>query len=800
MEGEVAENSSLRYYIDEEISDALYIQVVNSTELIMKRSICFLLAAFELIISASSLAQTSTSGKQPVVPAKKTPVDYVYSYFGTINPKTRPTVPVIKVPGGNVSLFPSFTPGMEDLYLADKIFGFPLSFGSLMVNNGNVKIGAKENASAFDHDLETATPYYYQALLEDPDINAEFTLTDNTVIFRFTLPENETSNLLLTMSGNASVEVRDNKIIQGESTGRGRANNDVKNYFYAELSKPFTAGGTWQNNVLAPGLKVASGSGIGLYASYPSTSNNNVIEVKIGFSQKSIAEARGFLNTEVGSASFDGVKAKAKERWNMELGLIKIKGGTEKQRALFYTTLHRTRALRMGNVWDTYRCAYPLQSLIKPEETVKAINNFIKAYEETGWLPSSGAMIGNHSTAVIADAYLKGLRGFDVEKAYEGMRKNATQATMIPWRDAGHITELEQCYFDKGFYPALPASGEVKPADYENFKPLSTMPYQIAWMPEVGVKEWVKEVDPWHRRQSVSVTLEHCYDDWCLAQIAKELGKREDYDLFMKRAHNYQNLFKPSIGMMAPKSANGAWVEPFDPRFSGGFAGEGFFAEGNSWMYTWHVQHDVQGLINLMGGREKFVTKLDSLFITGRVMDKLHFLGQFPDMTGLVGMYSQGNEPDLHIPFLYNYAGQPWKTQSRLRQLMDLWYDVTPLGLSGDEDGGAMSSWYVFNAMGLYPQCPGQPVFDIGSPLFDETTINVGGGKTFVIEAKNVSAQNKYIQSATLNGIPLNKPWITNANVVKGGKLIFQMGPRPNKAWGSSPDAAAPSMSAATVN
>ena len=210
--------------------------------------------------------------------------------------------------------------------------------------------------------------------------------------------------------------------------------------------------------------------------------------------------------------------------------------------------------------------------------------------------------------------------------------------------------------------------------------------------------------------------------------------------------------------MMAPKSADGKWIVPFDPRFSGGFAGEGYFAEGNSWTYTWNVQHDIQGLINLMGGKENFVTKLDSLFTTGRTMDKLQFLGQFPDMTGLMGMYSHGNEPDFHIPYLYNYAGQPWKTQGKVRLIMDLWYDTTPFGLCGDEDGGAMSSWYVFNAMGFYPQCPGRPIFDIGSPIFEETTINVGAGKTFIIEAKNVSAQNKYIQSAKLNGTPLNKP------------------------------------------
>jgi predicted alpha-1,2-mannosidase len=247
---------------------------------------------------------------------------------------------------------------------------------------------------------------------------------------------------------------------------------------------------------------------------------------------------------------------------------------------------------------------------------------------------------------------------------------------------------------------------------------------------------------------------------------------------------------------MAPKSADGQWIEPFDPRASGGFAGEAYFAEGNAWIYTWHVQHDVQGLINLMGGRDKFTAQLDELFTTRLPMDKLAFLGQLPDMTGLMGMYVQGNEPSFHIPYLYNYAGQPWKTQRKVREIMDLWYDTTPGGLSGDEDGGAMSSWYVLSAMGLYPQCPGQPIWDIGSPLFEKTTIHVGDGKTFVIEARDVSARNKYIQSATLNGQPWNKPWIHHADVVRGGRLVFQMGPRPNKDWGSAPEAAAPSMSA----
>ncbi len=742
---------------------------------------------------------------------KKTPVDYVNLYIGTINPKTRGTTPVIKVPGGAVGLFPTFTPGVEDMYLADRIFGFPVGFANLMINTGEIKTGAKENASKFDHDLETATPYYYQVVLEDPDINTEFTITNNTFFFRFTLPENKTSNITLTMSGNSSFEIKDNKAIEGWSSfSRSRSNiqsTENRNYFYAELNESFNTCGTWRNDTITPESRSATGRGIGFYVSYPS-SRNKILEIKIGVSQNSIDEARSFIDKEIALLSFDQVKKRAKELWNNELNLIKVKGGTEKQRTIFYSTLHRTRSLRMGNVWDTYRCAYPLQTLIKPEETLKAIKDFITRYEMTGWLPSSGAMIGHHSTAVIVDSYMKGLRDFDVNKAYEGMRKNAMEATMIPWRDAGYITELEQCYFDKGYYPALTVREDFKVSAQErsrgnqrvNEDPFLRMPYQVRWLPEVGVREWVKEVDGHHRRQSVSVTLEHAYDDWCLALMAKELGKEDDYRLFMKRAYNYQNVFNPAIGMMAPKTADGDWVEPFDPKLSGGFAGEAYFAEANSWIYTWHVQHDVQGLINLMGGRENFLNKLNALFLEGCKVDKLTFLGQFPDMTGLIGMYCQGNEPSFHIPYFYNYAGQPWMTQYRVRQIMDLWYDSTPFGLSGDEDGGAMSSWYVFTSMGFYPTCPGRPIYDIGSPIFEKTVINVGNGNSFIIEAKNVSAQNKYIQSATINGNPLNKPWIEHADIVKGGKLILLMGPRPNKNWGSSPDAAPPSMSSPTPN
>jgi len=735
---------------------------------------------------------------------KKELADYVNPYIGSISPKTGGTSPTALVPHGMLEVSPRFTPGIGDEYLADKIFSIPVGPVSIMPSTGKIEISAKDNASNFDHNLETSKAYYYQALLEGPNINVEFTLTSHTIIFRFTYPKSSESNILLREFNDGELKFIGNNSIEGHGFLRGYRNvigirDDKTFYFYGEMSKPFNSAGAFRGNVLSNNMKEISGNHIGGYAVY-STNGNEQIELKIGFSFNSIDEARSNLAKEINGWDFDKVKLEAKELWNKALGVIKVEGGTEGQLESFYTALYRTMG-RKGNVWDTYRCAYPLQTITDPKRTEAAIREFVSDYVKTGWLPSSEAMIGNHSTAMITDAYMKGLRDFDVKEAYKGMMKNATEATMIPWRDEGKVTELEKFYYENGYYPALPVKDDMKVNDEKSWLKKtgdiinSKMPYELTWLPVVSVKEWVKEVDPWHRRQSVSVTLESAYDDWCLAQMAKALGKTDDYKTFMKRAHNYQNLFDTTIGFMAPKDAASNWVRPFDPKLSGGFAGEEYFAECNSWIYTFSVQHDIQGLINLMGGRENFNKKLDQLFVEQPdPMDKPAFLGQFPDMTGLIGMYCQGNEPAFHIPYLYDFSGEPWKTQSRVREIMQLWYNSTPFGLPGDDDGGAMSAWYVFSAMGFYPVTPGVPDYEIGSPIFKQVEINAGSGKTFIIEAKNVSAKNKFIQSALLNGKPINKPWIRHSDIVKGGMLVLDMGPLPNKSWGSKLDDAPPSM------
>jgi predicted alpha-1,2-mannosidase len=358
------------------------------------------------------------------------------------------------------------------------------------------------------------------------------------------------------------------------------------------------------------------------------------------------------------------------------------------------------------------------------------------------------------------------LRSFDVKMVYVGLRKNAMQGTRLPWR-LGPATELDQVYLNKGFFPAL--------------------------LP--GQAEWVAEVHPTERRQSVSVTLEHAYDDWCLSELAAALGETDDAIIFRQRAFNYRTLYHSDLGVMAPRIAEGQWVEPFDPTLSGGQGGRDYYTECNAWTWTWSVPHDVAGLLELMGGRERFLAKLDDLFNRPLGVSKWHYLGQFPDSTGLVGQFSMGNEPGFLIPYLYLYAGAPWRTQKRVRQMMDVWFDDDPLGLCGDDDGGALSSWYVFSAMGFYPLCPGRPVYGIGSPLFERVIIQLGFGGVFSIIARNVSAQNKYVQSAVLNGRNLERPWFTHADLVVGGSLVLEMSPRPNREWGSRPVDAPPSLS-----
>ncbi len=751
--------------------------------------------ALSVILGGSALTAAAQQQKQAV--------DYVFPNIGTIGQLLTATIPYVQCPHGMVRLAPKTTPGIADRYLADKIYGFPAGPATLMASVGEVGVRPADYASDFDHDFETATPYYYAADLQTWKIRAELTASHRAAYYRFTFPASAHAHLALSMDDDAELTVLGKNAVQGSQRIDGpvgkiaNTGKETRQYFYIEFSRPFSSYQTWKNGNLVTDARQA-GNHIGFVSDFPSAAGEQT-EARVGFSHISAEQARKNLEEEIPGWTFDGVKSDTRALWNQALDGIVTVGGTERQRTIFYTALYRSLG-RMTDItedgryfsaydhavhnaeghdfyiddglWDTYRSLHPLQLLLDPHQQEDMVRSYIRMYEQSGWLPSfpsvageQAVMIGHHAAEFILDTYAKGYRDFDVEKAYAAMRKNATEATMLPW-SREPLTSLDRVYFDKGFFPAL------------------------AW----GEHETIQAVTP-ERRQSVSVTLENSYDDWSVAQLAKALGNQADVAYFTKLAYNYKNLFNPAIGFMAPKSADGNWVEHFDPKLGGGNGGRDYFTEVNAWLYTFSVQQDVEGMIGLLGGRESFNAKLDRLFVEQYGTSKFQFLGQFPDATGLVGLYAQGNEPSFHIPYLYDFSGQPWKTQRRVRQLMDVWYGDGPLGIPGDDDGGATSSWYVLSAIGFYPVCPGSPVYEIGSPIFARTTIRLSDGKKFTIVANHVSARNKYIQSAQLNGKPLNKPWFNHSDIANGGTLVLEMVDQPNTNWGSDPADAPPSMS-----
>lgn len=707
----------------------------------MKRAGVFILSV--LLASLSACAQ-NVSGRQ------KKPVDYVDPNIGGIGILLTSTAPYVQYPYGMVQVAPITTPGIEDRYLARRIYGFPVGPAMLMVSTGAVDTHAATYASDYDHDFETATPYYYEADLRTWAIKAEYTVAQDAMIYRFTFPASQHSHVALSIKANGQLAVAGNAVVQGSEPVDEYIRNaqnpqqETREYFYAEFSRPVDSWQTWRGAQLSSKPEQSGGSGIG-YVGDTATSAGEVFEVRVGISYISVAQAKHNLEQQIPTWDFAEVEKNARAAWTKALGQIAVTGGTDEQRTIFYTALYRSLQ-RMTDItedgryfsgydhkihnadghdfyvndgtWDTFRSMHPLQLLLDPKRQENMIRSYIRMYEQTGWMPSFptvagefAAMIGHHADEVILDTYEKGFRNFDVEEAYQAMKKNATQASMIPWT-RGPITRLGREYLQKGFFPAL------------------------AW----GEKETVPQVTPFERRQAVSVTLANAYDDWCVAQLARALGKTADAEHFFKLADNYRNVFNPAIDFMAPKSADGQWVAHFDPKLGGGQGARAYFTEMDSWIWTFNVQYDVAGLIHLMGGRNEFNAKLDQLFVEQYGTPKYKFLSQFPDATGLIGLYAQGNEPSFHIPYLYDFSGQPWKTEYRVRQIMSIWYNDGPRGIPGDDDGGETSSWYVLSALGFYPVCPGSPVYEIGSPIFDKSVIRMGNGKDFTIIANHVSA------------------------------------------------------------
>jgi predicted alpha-1,2-mannosidase len=528
--------------------------------------------------------------------------------------------------------------------------------------------------------------------------------------------------------------------------------------------------------------------------------DTKTIRLRYGISFISEEQAKKNLSREIQNYDIKNLQAIGRKVWNSSLGKIAVKGNSETENTIFYTSFYRTferpvcisedgryfsafdGTIHNDNgtpfftddwIWDAYRAHHPLRVLIDPEKEENILHSFVEMalQMEHHWMPTfpeitgdSRRMNSNHGVASVIDAYRKGLRGFDLEKAYQVCKAGITEKTLAPWsgKTAG---KLDQFYKDHGYIPAL----------------------------KVGEEETIPEVHSFERRQPVAVTLGTSYDEWCLAQIAKVLERTDDYRYFLKCSYNYRNLFNLKTGFFHPKDSDGKFLEPFDYVFSGGLGARGTYGENNAWIYRWDVQHNIADLISMMGGRENFVNNLDAMFSQPLGKGKYSFYAQLPDQTGNVGQFSMANEPSLHIPYLYNYAGQPWKTQKRIRNLLNQWFRNDLMGVPGDEDGGGMTSFVVFSYMGFYPVTPGMPVYNIGSPMFNQVRMDLGNGKFFEVEAINNSAENKYIQSATLNGKEWNKPWFSHTDLISGGKLVLQMGPKANHSWGSSEDQAPPS-------
>ncbi|HKP36238.1 MAG TPA: GH92 family glycosyl hydrolase [Pyrinomonadaceae bacterium] len=617
----------------------------------------------------------------------------------------------------------------------------------------------KGYASPFSHKEETARPGYYSVRLKDGNIFAEMTVTNRVGFHRYTFPPGDRANIILDLQHrdrvlDSSLRIVDATHIEGFRRSTGWAKDQIV-YFVAEFSQPFSSSGISEDGKPAIPAKDRRGTDIKAFFTFD-TRNKPPILVKVALSSVSIDGARRNLAAELPHWDFDRIKAEADLSWNRELNRIQIKGGTAAQQTIFYTALYHAmlapnvfmdidgqfRGLdfkthtaqgftnyTVFSLWDTFRAAHPLYAIIDQKRSTDFIRTFLAQYEHGGRLPvwelaanETDTMIGYHAVPVIVDAAMKGIGGFDRGKAFAAMK---------------HSAELRRdglaAYVDHGY--------------------ISTE----------------------DERESVSKTLEYAYDDWCIAQMARALGRQDDYRLFIQRGQFYRNVFDSEIGFMRPRR-NGGWLAPFDPREV-----NSNFTEANSWQYTFFVPQDISGLIELMGGKSRFVRKLDEMFsadsrTTGRDQ---------ADITGLIGQYAHGNEPSHHMAYLYNYAGQPWKTQHRVRQIMDEFYTAEPDGLIGNEDCGQMSAWYVFSTAGLYPVTPGQPSYAIGTPLFPEIRFNLESGRSFTIKARGVSAKNFYIQSATLNGRPYRRSYLLHRDLMDGGELIFQMGPRPNQNWGN---------------
>lgn len=694
-------------------------------------------------------------------------VEYVDPTIGNVAILLAPTRPTVYLPNSMVRMYP-----LREDALDDRIEAFPLTISSYRASELFAIMPGDGTPAAYDQ--EVTTPYYYSTRFTTAGVLTEFTPTERCGYFRFAFSQAKASlELANRIAGDLSL--RDGNIIEGDEQF-----DHMKAYIYGVFNKPVTAATKRIED--KQHLSISSDGG--------------ELEFRYGISFISTDQAKSNLLHEIPLPGFERVKSAAKARWNSALGRIVVEGGDEEQRRIFYTALYRSsermiditeggryysgfdhrvhtdsRPFYVDNwLWDTFRALEPLQTLLNPEMEADKLQSYVRMYQQSGMMPTfstvSGplaCMNGNDSAAWFADAWFKGVRNFDMATAYEGIRKRSVDSTLLPWR-LDTRTPLDDFYAKHGYMPAL------RPGENETYP----------------------EVHPFEKRQPVPVTLGNSFDDWSIAQLARALNKSDDEKLFLSRAANYKNLFRADKGLVWPKDAAGHWIEPMDPKFGGGMGGRDYYDENNGYTYTWNVGHDYAGLIQMMGGAQKAEANLDNLFREPLGRTKYEFQGKFPDSTAMVGQFSMGNEPSFAIPYIYNRLGAPWKTQARIRMLLNAFFTDTLQGIPGDEDGGGMSAFVVFSMMGFYPVTPTIPIYDIASPIFTKATIHLSNGKEFVIIAHNSSPENKYVQTIVLNGKPQERLWFRHADIAQGGVLELTMGDTPNTMLGANPESFPP--------
>ncbi|MEA5080076.1 MAG: GH92 family glycosyl hydrolase [Dysgonamonadaceae bacterium] len=721
------------------------------------------------------------------------PVDFVSTLVGTQSEfklSNGNTYPATARPWGMNFWTPQtrkIGDGWQYAYTDDKINGFKQThqpspwmndYGqfSIMPMTDKIEFDQEKRASWFSHKAEVAKPHYYSVYLADYDVKTEITPTERAAVFRFTFPETDKSYVVVDAFNRGSgVEIipEKNAVIGYTTRNSGGVPENFKNYFVIVFDKPFT-----YKNVVSGGKNIEeglksesdhSGAIIGF-----STKRGETVIARVASSFISYDQAWQNLK-EVTDKDFDQVKSEGRKAWNEVLGKIEIEGGNFDQQRTFYSTLYRSTLFPRkfyeidangkvvhyspynGKVlpgymytdtgfWDTFRALFPLLNLVYPSVNKEIQEGLLNTYLESGFLPEwaspghRGIMIGNNSASVVSDAYMKGLRGYDIEKLYEGLL---------------HGTE--------NVHPRVSSTGRL---GHQYYNELGYVPY------DVKINE------------NAARTLEYAYDDWTIYKLAKALNRpQKEIDLYAKRAMNYKNVFSPEYNLMRGRNKDGSFQTPFSPTKWGDA-----FTEGNSWHYTWSVFHDPQGLIDLMGGKTTFVNMLDSVFETPPVFDDSYYGGVIHEIREMqimnMGQYAHGNQPIQHMIYLYNYAGEPWKAQYWVREVMDKLYSPNPDGYCGDEDNGQTSAWYVFSAMGIYPVCPGSNEYVIGSPLFNKVKLHLENGKTVEINAVNNNKDSRYVSDIKVNGNTYTKNYFTHSEFTNGAKIDFQMSSTPNKKRG----------------